>query len=146
MPNLTSLILTAVAAAVASAFVALIVHVRKAIDSHLAASALALLTSHAGTLVLAAMDEVRTLKAKPGAWTAADARRVKTRVLEELRALGAQDIEALATLQGLSDTSVTTLLDRLIEEQVEILRAQAKPESMVNVLVPSPEAETPAAQ
>jgi hypothetical protein len=146
--NLTHIVLTVAVALVAGSVVALISHIRKAIDSRLAASALSLLTSHAGTLVLAAMDEVRTLKAKPGAWTAADASRVKGRVLDELRALGSRDIEVLATLQGLSESSVTTLLDKLVEEQVEVLRAAGKPSSTVNVLVPPAEpaeAEAPAA-
>ena len=90
------------------------------------------------------MDEVRTLKSKPGAWTTADASRVKNRVLDELRALGEHDIEALATLHGLSDSSVTTLLDKLVEEQVEVLRSSAKPTSTVNVLVPTPDTDAPA--
>lgn len=148
MTNLTHIVLTVAVALVAGSVVALISHIRKAIDSRLAASALSLLTAHAGTLVLAAMDEVRTLKAKPGAWTAADAVKVKGRVLDELRALGARDIEVLATLQGLSESSVTVLLDKLVEEQVEVLRVQAKPTSTVNVLAPPvepTEAEAPAA-
>lgn len=142
MPNLTHIVLTVAVALVAGSVVTLVAHIRKAIDSRLAASALSLITAHAGTLVLAAMDEVRTLKSKPGSWTAADASRVKGRVLDELRALGARDIEVLATLQGLSESSVTTLLDKLVEEQVEVLRAAGKPSSTVNVLVPTPEAET----
>ena len=136
MSNLTPLVLSLSIAVIASAVVALVAHIRKAIDSRLAANSFALLTSHAGTLVLAAMDEVRTLKAKPGAWTSLDASKVKNRVLEELRTLGARDIEVLATLQGLSESSVTTLLDKLVEEQVEVLRAAGKPSSTVNVLVP----------
>ena len=146
MPNLISIVLAAAAVVVASAVVALIAHLRTASNSRLAASSLSLLTAHAGTLVLAAMDEVRTLKSKPGAWTAADASRVKNRVLEELRALGAHDIETLSTLQGLSESSVTTLLDKLVEEQVEVLRSSAKPTSTVNVLVPTPETEAPAGE
>ena len=146
MPNIIPIVLTVAAVVVASAVVSLIAHIRTAINSRLAASSLSLLTAHAGTLVLAAMDEVRTLKSKPGAWTAADASRVKNRVLEELRDLGAQDIETLSTLQGLSESSVTTLLDKLVEEQVEALRSSAKPTSTVNVLVPTPETEAPAGE
>lgn len=149
MPDITRLVLTVAAALVAASVIALVAHVRKAIDSRLAASSLALLTAHAGTLVIAAMDEVRSLKSKPGSWTATDASKVKNRVLEELRALGARDIHVLSTLQGLSESSVTTLLDKLVEEQVEVLRASAKPSSTVNVLVPPAEpteAEAPVAQ
>ena len=146
MNDTLAYILSAASVLIAGSVVALVAHVRREIDSRTASSSLSLLTLYAGTLVLAAMDEVRTLKAKPGAWTAADASRVKNRVLDELRALGAHDIQTLTSVQGLTEVSVSNLLDKLIEEQVEILRAQAKPASMVNVLVPSPEAETPAAQ
>lgn len=139
MTNLTHIVLTVSVALVAGSIVALISHVRKAIESRLVASALSLLTAHAGTLVLAAMDEVRTLKSKPGAWTAADARRVKDRVFEELRSLGARDIEVLSSLGGYSDTTLFTLLDKLVEEQVEVLRAQDKPTSTINVLAPPAE-------
>ncbi len=146
MPNIIPVVLAVAAVVVASAVVSLISHIRTAINSRLAASSLSLLTAHAGTLVLAAMDEVRTLKSKPGAWTAADASRVKNRVLDELRALGAHDIETLSTLQGLSESSVSTLLDKLVEERVEALRSSAKPTSTVNVLVPTPETEAPAGE
>lgn len=146
MSNTLSYIFAAASILIAGAVVTLVSHVRKAIDSRIVASALSLLTTHAGTLVLAAMDEVRTLKSNPGAWTAADASRVKGRVLEELRTLGARDIEVLSDLGGYSDTSLVTLLDKLVEEQVEVLRAQAKPTSTVNVLVPPADTEAPAAQ
>lgn len=144
MPNIIPVVLAVAAVVVASAVVSLISHIRTAINSRLAASSLSLLTAHAGTLVLAAMDEVRTLKSKPGAWTAADASRVKNRVLDELRALGAHDIETLSTLQGLSESSVSTLLDKLVEERVEALRSSAKPTSTVNVLVSTPDTDAPA--
>ena len=148
MNDTLAYILSAASVLIAGSVVALVAHVRREIGSRTASSSLSLLTLYAGTLVLAAMDEVRTLKAKPGAWTAADASRVKGRVLDELRALGARSIASLSSLQGLSESSVTMLLDKLVEEQVEVLRASAKPSSTVNVLVPPAEpteAEAPAA-
>lgn len=148
MNDTLAYILSAASVLIAASVVALVAHVRREIDSRTASSSLSLLTLYAGTLVLAVMDEVRTLKSKPGAWTAADASRVKGRVLDELRALGARSIASLSSLQGLSESSVTMLLDKLVEEQVELLRAAGKPSSTVNVLVPPAEpaeAEAPAA-
>lgn len=139
MPNLTSIILSIAATVAVSAVLALVTYVRQTVQSRLAGDALALLASLAGTLVLAAMEEVRDLKdpTKPGTWTPEEAARVKGKVMSELRTFGAELIVQLKDLHGLSEESVLSLLDRLVEEQVESLRTKTSPSATVNVLTPS---------
>ena len=139
MPNLTSIILSIAATVAVSAVLALVTYVRQTVQSRLAGDALALLASLAGTLVLAAMEEVRDLKdpTKPGTWTPEEAARVKGKVMSELRTFGAALIVQLKDLHGLSEESVLSLLDRLVEEQVESLRTKTSPSATVNVLTPS---------
>jgi hypothetical protein len=139
VPNLTSIILSIAATVAVSAVLALVTYVRQTVQSRLAGDALALLASLAGTLVLAAMEEVRDLKdpTKPGTWTPEEAARVKGKVMSELRTFGAALIVQLKDLHGLSEESVLSLLDRLVEEQVESLRTKTSPSATVNVLTPS---------
>jgi hypothetical protein len=111
--------------------------IRAKVRSDLAAGALSLLTALAGTLVQSVADEVRAAKSKPGEWTPEEATKIKERVLSDLRTFGKGAIGQVAHLQGLSADSVTSLLDHLVEQQVEALRARAASPASVNVLVPS---------
>lgn len=121
---------------VAFAFFALVVYVQQHVQSKRVANALSLLTSLAGTLATAVADEVRTLKdpTKPGTWTSDDKAKIKARVLNDLKAFGGSAIEQFKQLNGVSTDSMDALLDRLVEQQVEVLRTKAAP--MLAVLAP----------
>jgi hypothetical protein len=126
-----------VSAAIVWAVLQVVPVIRSKVRSEIAAGALSLLTALAGTLVQSVADEVRTLKGKPGEWTPDEAKKIKARVVDELRTFGRGALSQISDLQGLSKDALSDLLDRLVEQQVDSLRARASSPASVNVLVPS---------
>lgn len=141
MTNIQSIIISAGITLFVAAVIVLVAYIGRVVKSHIAASALEFLSVTAGSLVAAAMEEVRNLKdpLKPGSWTPQEAGRIKAAVLAKLRSLGGYAIQQLQKMQGLTVESVETLLDSLIEEQVEALRQvnDMTPPTTINVS-PSP--------
>ena len=128
MSNLQAMMFSSLIAVIASAIVVLVVYIRRTTNSKVVGDAMSLLTALAGTLVLSAADEVRNLKdpLQPGQWTQEEAKRIKDRVMADLQKFGANTITQLKDLNSLSKDDVAVLLDRLVEQQVEVLRLQAK--------------------
>jgi len=127
--SINTILMSLVAAFIGAVFLALVMYIQRNVNSKAAAQALSLITALAGSLVLSAADEVRTLKdpTKPGAWTPEEKARIKGRVLTDLKAFGADSIVQFKGLNGVTPESMEALLDRLVEQQVEVLRSKSKP-------------------
>lgn len=122
--NFQTVVFALLSSILVGAVLAGVSYVRRTAKSKLAGNSLALLTALAGTMVMSAADEVRNLKdpMQPGEWTPEEAKRVKDRVLADVRKFGAGALEQIKALNGWSAEEVTMLLDRLVEQQVELLR------------------------
>lgn len=113
-------VLTALAVAAANMY-------RKRIRDQRVAEALAFLTTLTAQAVMAAAEEVRTLKDpfKPGAWTDAEKRRIRDGVIARVRDSGGRAVATVKReLAGGNDANLFDLLRDLTESQVEELRTK----------------------
>lgn len=137
MTNIQFIVFSVASGLLVAGVLALVAYIGKAVKFQLAAKALKFLTTTAGTLVMASMEEVRNLKdpLKPGTWGPEEAKRIKDRVLGVLKSLGARAIQELQEAHGFNLATVEALLDSLIEEQVEALRrlSDKTPPTTINV-------------
>ena len=124
---LLPLLLKAAATILTALCVAAVNLLRKRIRDKRVAEAFAFVTTLTAQAVLAAAQEVRTLKdpLKPGAWTDADKRRVRDGVTAKVRANGGPAVALVKReLAGNSDADLFDVLRDLTEAQVEDLRAK----------------------
>lgn len=125
---LLPLLLKAVATILAALTVAVVNALRKRIRDKRVAEAFAFLTTLTAQAVMAAAEEVRTLKdpTKPGSWTDAEKRRVRDGVVAKVCAIGGPAVDVVKReLAGGNDGHLFDLLRDLTEAQVEDLRAKS---------------------
>lgn len=125
---LLPLLLKAAATILTALTVAAVNALRKRIRDQRVAEAFAFLTTLTAQAVMAAAEEVRTLKdpLKPGHWTDDEKRRVRDAVIGQVRETGGRAVALVRReMAAGSDEHLHALLRDITEAQVEGLRAKS---------------------